>query len=75
MPATVVIGKIAFEFPSLKRRTGGRVQAGLYIRGLEQRFRALADNPLLGIERKELQPPDSAASFMTAMWFLPAAVL
>jgi toxin ParE1/3/4 len=39
------------------RRTWGRAQAGRYIRGLEQRFRALADNPLLGMAREDLQPP------------------
>ena len=33
------------------QRTWGRAQAGRYIRGLEQRFRALAANPPLGIER------------------------
>jgi toxin ParE1/3/4 len=38
------------------RRTWGRVQAELYIRGLEQRFRALADNPLTGIAREDLRP-------------------
>ena len=38
------------------RRSWGRAQAERYIRGLEQRFRALADNPLLGIEREDLQP-------------------
>jgi toxin ParE1/3/4 len=38
------------------RRMWGRVQAELYIRGLEQRFTVLADNPLTGIARKDLQP-------------------
>lgn len=38
------------------RRTWGRAQAEQYIRGLEQRFRALAANPLVGIAREELQP-------------------
>jgi toxin ParE1/3/4 len=38
------------------RRTWGRAQAELYIRRLEQRFRALADNPLTGIAREDLQP-------------------
>jgi toxin ParE1/3/4 len=39
------------------RRTWGRDQAEHYIRGLEQRFRALADSPLAGIAREDLQPP------------------
>jgi toxin ParE1/3/4 len=39
------------------QRTWGRAQAGRYIRGLEQRFRALAANPFLGIEREDLRPP------------------
>jgi toxin ParE1/3/4 len=38
------------------RRMWGRAQAVRYIRGLEQRFKALADNPLAGIAREELQP-------------------
>ena len=38
------------------RRMWGRAQAELYIRGLEQRFRVLADNPLAGIAREDLQP-------------------
>jgi toxin ParE1/3/4 len=38
------------------RRTWGRDQAGQYIRGLEQRFRALADSPLSGVAREDLQP-------------------
>ena len=38
------------------RRTWGRAQAELYIRGLEQRFTALADNPLTGIAREDLRP-------------------
>jgi toxin ParE1/3/4 len=38
------------------RRTWGRVQAEHYIRGLAQHFRALADNPLSGIAREDLQP-------------------
>jgi toxin ParE1/3/4 len=38
------------------RRTWGRAQAELYIRGLEQRFTALAENPLTGIAREDLQP-------------------
>jgi toxin ParE1/3/4 len=38
------------------RRTWGRAQAELYIRGLEQRFTALANNPLTGIAREDLQP-------------------
>jgi toxin ParE1/3/4 len=33
------------------RRMWGRAQAEHYIRTLEQRFRALADNPLAGIAR------------------------
>lgn len=39
------------------RHTWGRAQAERYIRGLEQRFRALADHPLSGREREDLQPP------------------
>ena len=38
------------------RRTWGRAQAVRYTRSLEQRFRALADNPLLGMAREDLQP-------------------
>jgi toxin ParE1/3/4 len=38
------------------RRTWGRTQAEHYVRGLEQRFRALADSPLSGIVREDLQP-------------------
>lgn len=38
------------------RRTWGRAQAEHYIRRLEQRFRALADSPLSGIAREDLQP-------------------
>jgi toxin ParE1/3/4 len=38
------------------RRMWGRAQAMRYIRGLEQRFKALAINPLSGITREELQP-------------------
>jgi toxin ParE1/3/4 len=38
------------------RRTWGRVQAERYIRGLEQRFTALAGNPLAGLAREDLQP-------------------
>jgi toxin ParE1/3/4 len=38
------------------RRTWGRAQAERYIRGLEQRFTALADNPLTGISREDLRP-------------------
>ena len=38
------------------RRTWGRGQSVRYIRGLEQRFTALADNPLTGIAREELRP-------------------
>jgi toxin ParE1/3/4 len=38
------------------RRTWGRTQAERYIRGLEQRFTALADNPLTGIAREDLRP-------------------
>jgi toxin ParE1/3/4 len=38
------------------RRTWGRAQAERYIRGLEQRFTALADNPLTGIAREDLRP-------------------
>ena len=38
------------------RRMWGRAQAELYIRGLEQRFRVLADNPLAGIAREDIQP-------------------
>jgi len=38
------------------RRMWGRAQAELYIRGLEQRFRALADNPLTSIVREDLRP-------------------
>jgi toxin ParE1/3/4 len=36
------------------RRTWGRDQAVRYIRGLEQRYTALADNPLAGIAREDL---------------------
>jgi toxin ParE1/3/4 len=39
------------------RRMWGRAQAVRYIHGLEQRFRVLADNPLAGIAREDLQPP------------------
>jgi toxin ParE1/3/4 len=38
------------------RRTWGRAQAELYIRGIEQRFELLAGNPLVGIAREDLQP-------------------
>jgi toxin ParE1/3/4 len=38
------------------RRTWGRAQAERYIRRLEQRFTALASNPLAGIAREDLQP-------------------
>jgi toxin ParE1/3/4 len=38
------------------RRMWGRDQAVRYIRGLEQRFRALANSPLSGIVREDLQP-------------------
>jgi toxin ParE1/3/4 len=38
------------------RRAWGRAQAELYIRGLEQRFRALAGNPFAGITRQDLRP-------------------
>jgi toxin ParE1/3/4 len=38
------------------RRAWGRAQAELYIRGLEQRFIALAENPLTGIAREDLRP-------------------
>jgi toxin ParE1/3/4 len=38
------------------RRTWSRSQAEQYVRGLEQRFQALADNPLLGMAREDLQP-------------------
>ena len=38
------------------RRTWGRAQAEFYVRGLEQRFRALAANPLAGIAREDLRP-------------------
>jgi toxin ParE1/3/4 len=38
------------------RRTWGMAQAVRYIRGLEQRFTVLADNPLAGIAREDLQP-------------------
>jgi toxin ParE1/3/4 len=38
------------------RRMWGRAQAELYVRGLEQRFTALAENPLTGIVREELRP-------------------
>ena len=37
------------------RRMWGRAQAELYIRGLEQRFRVLADSPLAGIAREDLR--------------------
>jgi toxin ParE1/3/4 len=36
--------------------TWGRARAELSIRGLEQRFSVLADNPLSGIAREDLQP-------------------
>jgi toxin ParE1/3/4 len=39
------------------RRTWGRDQAVRYLRGLEQRFTALADNPLAGLAREDLRPP------------------
>jgi toxin ParE1/3/4 len=39
------------------RRMWGRAQAVRYIHGLEQRFRVLADNPLAGVAREDLQPP------------------
>jgi|SRR5687768_3249534 len=39
------------------RRTWGMAQAVRYVRQLEQRFSALAGNPLSGRERKDLQPP------------------
>jgi toxin ParE1/3/4 len=38
------------------RRTWGRAQAELYIRGLEQCFRTLANNPFAGIAREDLRP-------------------
>ena len=38
------------------RRMWGRAQAELYIRGLEQRFTALAANPLTGISCEDLRP-------------------
>ncbi|MGH8066624.1 MAG: type II toxin-antitoxin system RelE/ParE family toxin [Candidatus Entotheonellia bacterium] len=38
------------------RRLWGCAQAVSYIRGLEQRFTALADNPLSGVAREDLQP-------------------
>jgi toxin ParE1/3/4 len=38
------------------RRMWGREQAERYIHGLEQRFRALANRPLTGIIREDLQP-------------------
>jgi toxin ParE1/3/4 len=39
------------------RRMWGRDQAVRYLHGLEQRFAELADNPLVGIAREDLQPP------------------
>jgi toxin ParE1/3/4 len=38
------------------RRMWGRAQAVRYIHGLEQRFTILANNPLAGIAREDLQP-------------------
>jgi len=38
------------------RRTWGRDQAVRYLHELEQRFTALADNPLAGLAREDLQP-------------------
>jgi toxin ParE1/3/4 len=38
------------------RRRWGRAQAIRYIRGLDQRFKALANNPLSGTAREDLQP-------------------
>jgi toxin ParE1/3/4 len=38
------------------RRMWGRAQAVRYIRVLDQRFKALANNPLSGMAREELQP-------------------
>src|SRR5262245_39593524 len=38
------------------RRMWGRDQAVRYLRGLEQRFTALAANPLTGIAREDLRP-------------------
>ena len=34
----------------------GQAQAVLYVRGLEQRFTALAANPLTGIAREDVRP-------------------
>jgi toxin ParE1/3/4 len=39
------------------RLTWGRGQAVRYLHGLEHQFAALADNPLVGIAREDLQPP------------------
>jgi toxin ParE1/3/4 len=44
------------EFYRYTRRTWGRARAELYVRGLEQRFTALAANPLTGIAREDLRP-------------------
>jgi toxin ParE1/3/4 len=38
------------------RRMWGKAQAVLYVRGLEQRFTALAANPLTGIAREDVRP-------------------
>lgn len=38
------------------RRTWSKGQAERYIRGLEQRFRDLADHPFSGTVREDLQP-------------------
>jgi toxin ParE1/3/4 len=44
------------EIYRFTRRTWGRAQAERYLHGLEQRFTALADNPLIGIAREDLRP-------------------